>query len=41
MEKIAIIDPVAAKAGMDYYNLGLSNGLNKNGTKVFLVLLVS
>lgn len=36
MEKIAIIDPVGAKAGMDYYNLGLSNGLNKNGTKVFL-----
>ena len=36
MEKIGLIDPVGAKAGMDYYDLGLSYGLTKNGVKVFL-----
>lgn len=36
MEKIALIDPVGAKAGMDYYDLGLSYGLKENNVEVFL-----
>jgi glycosyltransferase involved in cell wall biosynthesis len=36
MEKIALIDPVGAKAGMDYYDLGLSYGLKDNSVEVFL-----
>lgn len=36
MEKVALIDPVGAKAGMDYYDLRLSYGLLDNGVKVFL-----
>lgn len=36
MEKVALIDPVGAKAGMDYYDLGLSYGLNDNNVEVFL-----
>jgi len=34
--RVCIIDPVGAKAGMDYYDLLLSNGLVENNTKVFL-----
>ena len=36
MEKVAIIDPVGAKAGMDYYDLSLSSSLNTFGVKVYL-----
>lgn len=36
MEKVAMIDYVGKKAGMDYYNLGLLNSLSKNNTEVFL-----
>lgn len=31
MKKIAIIDPVGSKAGMDYYNSSLANGFNIQG----------
>lgn len=33
MFKIAIIDPVGSKAGMDYYNSSLANGFNIQGVK--------
>lgn len=33
MLKIAIIDPVGSKAGMDYYNSSLANGFNIQGVK--------
>ena len=34
--KIAIIDPTGIKAGMNCYDLGLLNALNKKGVQVFL-----
>ena len=34
--KVGIIDPVGAKAGMDYYDLLLSLGLSENNCEVFL-----
>lgn len=34
--KVAIIDPVGAKAGMDYYDKGLLNGLSKQGVDTYL-----
>ncbi len=34
--KVGIIDPVGAKAGMDYYDLLLSLGLSENNSEVFL-----
>ena len=36
MEKIALIDPVGAKAGMDYYDLGLAYGFRENDVEVLL-----
>jgi glycosyltransferase involved in cell wall biosynthesis len=36
MEKLALIDYVGKKAGMDYYDIGLLKALSKKGVEVFL-----
>jgi len=36
ISKVAIVDPVGAKAGMNYYDLGLLSGLHNHGVDVYL-----
>ena len=36
MSKIAIVDPVGAKAGMNYYDIGLLSGLHNHGLETYL-----
>ena len=36
MSKVAIVDPVGAKAGMNYYDIGLLSGLHNHGLEVYL-----
>ena len=36
MSKVAIIDPVGVKAGMNYYDIGLLSGLHNHGLEVYL-----
>ena len=36
ISKVAIIDPVGAKAGMNYYDIGLLSGLHNHGVEAYL-----
>ena len=36
MSKVAIVDPVGVKAGMNYYDIGLLSGLHNHGLEVYL-----
>ena len=36
MKKVAIIDPVGVKAGMNYYDVGLLSGLQEHDVDVYL-----
>ena len=36
MSKVAIVEPVGVKAGMNYYDIGLLSGLHNHGLEVYL-----